>query len=541
MQFLKTCLLVLKTVFLFCDNYTTMAYFTQVDTRALALDKKSDNVNDLITFFLLDMEVRFTSSNSIDSLGMGNDDEILIRSSKEFTIDKYRYRWFILALYSSTAFSNTLVWLSLFTVTDATSIFYDVKEEHLIWSSAASTVIQCFIAIPFSFLPSRLGLRTSMVIAAAINATGACVMVAGAHRGGFAYFIAGQAVVAVAASLLPQLAPEVSAVWFGKNEQAISTSIGITVGNAGAAFGFLQPALFLRGIDPEVDIIQLSQKIKQVIYVQAGLCVFLLIVVFVFFKQRPAKPPSVSQAIRPGPGSINFQEFKKSCKDIMTSCHYHMAANAFALMNMITFVVPVVLNQIMNWKFPHQDSIFGWMGFGGIVSGIIGSVIFSLILDKTKSFKVLSIVIALVSVGMWVLFVESLARVSALWVPVLVFIVALFLFIPLSPILVETMIEITYPVPESISFAVAITGARLYSLPVTFLAGYMVEKKMYYGVAHMFTGVVILCLLLVLVMKVDRKRMLAELESNTVLDEQFMINGPVIIEDINEDPEEDNY
>ena len=33
MYFLKTCLVVLKTVFLFCDNYIAMTYFTQVDTR----------------------------------------------------------------------------------------------------------------------------------------------------------------------------------------------------------------------------------------------------------------------------------------------------------------------------------------------------------------------------------------------------------------------------------------------------------------------------------------------------------------------------
>ena len=181
------------------------------------------------------------------------------------------------------------------------------------------------------------------------------------------------------------------------------------------------------------------------------------------------------------------------------------------------------------------------MGFGGIVSGIIGSVIFSLILDKTKAFKVMSIVIAIISVGMWVLFVETLTRVVALWVPVLIFIVALFLFIPLSPILVETMIEITYPIPESISFAVAITGARLYSLPVTFLAGYLVDNHEFYGVAHMFTGVIIVVLLLVLVMKVDRKRVLAEFESNTVIDDQYMINGPVVIDDTNGGDDEDGY
>ena len=443
-----------------------------------------------------------------------------------------------MGLYSLTAFSNTLVWLSLFTVTDATSTFYGVKEEYLIWSSASSTVIQCFIAIPFSFLPSRLGLRTSMIIASALNAVGACIMIAGAHRGGFAYFIAGQAIVAIAASLLPQLAPEVSAVWFGKNEQAISTGIGVTVGNAGAAFGFLQPALFLKDVDPQTDLDKLSERIKQLIYVQAGLCVILTVIVFIFFKQRPAKPPSVSQAVRPGPGSINFQEFSRCCKEVLSNCQFHIIGNAFALMNMVTFVVPVVLNQIMGWKFPGKDAMFGWMGFGGIVAGIIGSVLFSLILDKTKAFKLLNVAIAFISVVMWVAFVELLARVANLAVSMIVFIVALLLFIPMSPLLVDTMAEITYPLPESISFAVAITGARLYSIPITFLAGYLVDQKKYYGVAHMFTGVLALCLLLVIVMRVDRKRTLAGLESNTVVDDELMVGGPIIIGDQDEEEDE---
>ena len=36
--FLKTCLVILKTVFLFCDSYIAMTDFTKVDTRL-----KSDN------------------------------------------------------------------------------------------------------------------------------------------------------------------------------------------------------------------------------------------------------------------------------------------------------------------------------------------------------------------------------------------------------------------------------------------------------------------------------------------------------------------
>jgi Fucose permease len=464
------------------------------------------------------MEVQYKSSNSIDSIGMPEDDEVLIRSSGEFSVNKYKYRWLILTLYSLTAFSNTLVWLSLYTVTDATSAFYEVKEEHVIWSSVVSTGIQVIIAIPFSFLPSRLGLRTSMVVAASINATGACLIIAGAHNGGFAYFLVGQTTIAVAASILPQLAPEVSAVWFGKNEHAVSTSIGITVGNAGAAFGFLQPALFLKDLDPTTDIDKVGVQIKRIIYSQAALCVVLMLCVVLLFKQKPPKPPSVSQAIRPGPGSISFEDFLKNFRGLVSSRDFLVASHIYALSTMVTFVVPVVLNNIMGWKFPQQDEAVGWMGFGGIIAGIIGSVVFSIILDKTKAFKRLNVVIAFISLGMWVLFVELLDHVAKLWLSITVFIIALLLFIPFGPILVDTMVEITYPIPESTSFAIAITGARLYSIPVTFLAGYLVENNYFYEVAHMFTAIFVICVLLTLVLRVDPKRTLAGQESNILVE-----------------------
>ena len=41
--FLKTCLVILKTVFLFCDNYIAMTYFTQVDTRLKDTNSQEQN------------------------------------------------------------------------------------------------------------------------------------------------------------------------------------------------------------------------------------------------------------------------------------------------------------------------------------------------------------------------------------------------------------------------------------------------------------------------------------------------------------------
>ena len=254
------------------------------------------------------MEVKFSPANTMDNFGEENDnvddDELLINESTAHPIQVYKFRWVILTIYSITAFSNTLVWLSLFTISDATCAFYKIDTYKLLWSSNAFTFMQVIIAIPASFLPSKLGLRPTMVLAAAINAIGACIMIAGTHRDGFLFFIFGQTVIAIAASILPQLAPEVSAVWFPKNEHALSTSIGIILGNAGAAIGFLQPALLIKNVDVKKDVGYVGEKLKQLIYSQAALCILLLICVIAVFKNKPKRPPSMSQAIRSGPDSF---------------------------------------------------------------------------------------------------------------------------------------------------------------------------------------------------------------------------------------------
>lgn len=457
------------------------------------------------------MDVQYTSSaETLDGANCDDDDEILFKDNSDQEIKAFKYRWFILALYSLTAFSNTLVWLSLFTVTDATCAFYDIDTYMLLWSSNAFTFMQVIIAIPASFLPSKLGLRPTMVLAAAINAIGACIMIAGTHRNGFLFFICGQTIVAIAASILPQLAPEVSAVWFPKSEHAISTSIGIILGNAGAAVGFLQPALLIKNIDVKSNVDYVGEKLRQLIYSQAALCVLLMFAILVFFKGRPKQPPSMSQAIRHGPGGMSFAEFKSNYKKLLKNVNYHLCGNSFALNSVLLVIVPVILNQIMSSTFPNHDATVGWMGFAGIVVGIVGSVLFGFVLDRTQAYKKLALSLSGVSLIFWIGFSESLAEWNNLPLTFTLFVVCLFAFIPFGPILVDMMSEMTYPVPESMSFVGPITVGRFYSIPTVFLLGWLVQEKKFHTSCYVIAAFIALCFVLVFLAKVKLKRNVAE-------------------------------
>ena len=199
---------------------------------------------------------------------------------------------------------------------------------------------------------------------------------------------------------------------------------------------------------------------------------------------------------------FTFTEFKLNYKTLLKNCNYHLCANSYALNSVLLVVVPVILNQIMSWKYPHHDATVGWMGFSGIMSGIFGSIVFGFVLDKTQAFKKLSLSLALLSVVLWVGFTESLAQWDNIVLTITIFVIALFVFIPFGPILVDMISEMTYPIPESISFVVPITVGRFYSIPVVFLLGWLVEEEEYHIACYVIAAVIALCFLLVLFAKV---------------------------------------
>jgi len=428
----------------------------------------------------------------------------------------YPYRWLILTLYSLTAFSNTLVWLSLFTVSDATCAYYSISLSKLTLASIFTTVLQVVVAIPVTFLPSRLGLRTTMIIAALINAIGACIMIGSKDRGGFSWFVAGQLVIALASSILPQLAPQVSAVWFDVKEHAISTSIGIIIGNAGAAIGFLQPALMIKNIEPEKHIPYIGDKLTQLLYSQAGLCILLFVLVLLLFKNDPRLPPTLSQALRAKNTDMTFKGFKNAYKILLKDKNYLLCANAFAVNSLLLFSVPLYLNGIVSWKYPVHDAEIGWMGFAGIISGIIGSVVFSIMLDVYKAYKKMVVFLGVCTFCLWMTFTETLIFYDNLHLIMGLFIVCLFTFIPFGPVVVDMMVEMTYPISESISFVLPITAGRLYAVPVIFSLGMLVDSRQCHIACLIIGGVILVSIMFVIFPKVRRKRAEAGKDTNSM-------------------------
>ena len=300
--------------------------------------------------------------------------------------------------------------------------------------------------------------------------------------------------------------PQVSAVWFGEKEQALSTSVGIIIGNAGAAVGFLQPALMITNIDPTQHIPFIDCKLKELIYSQTGLCLFMLISVLVLFKKEPRRPPSYSQAVRTTDEQLSLRTFKETYAVLLKDVHYLTCSHGFAFNNLVLITVPIFLNSIVSWKYPHHDAIIGWMGFASIIAGILGSVLFSLILDKTQQHKKLVVFLGVSTLFLWIGFTEVLANYTNLPLMFALLVLCLFTFIPFGPVCVDMLVEMTYPVSESMSFVLPITAGRLYSVPVVFVLGYLVDTQRVHALCVVVALLMLLMLVFVVCSPVKKKR-----------------------------------
>ena len=95
-------------------------------------------------------------------------------------IKVYRWRWVVLVVFVGTMSANNAVWIAYGPIADVVQCYYETTK---FWVNTASMVYMLtyiLFIVPSAWLLARAGLRTTLVIAASMNAAGACLRVAGA-------------------------------------------------------------------------------------------------------------------------------------------------------------------------------------------------------------------------------------------------------------------------------------------------------------------------------------------------------------------------
>jgi MFS family permease len=157
-----------------------------------------------------------------------------MRPLEEFTL--YRQRWFVLASYSVLSCSSAWMWITWSPIAALLTELWDVP----LSAVAGLSGVYMYVYVPFSFVSlnlvvNHLGLRRGLILGGFLNATGAAIR--------YVYFDDYQSVYvgtlfcALAQTFTLSTPPLIAGSWFGADERATSTALGVLANQMGTALG----------------------------------------------------------------------------------------------------------------------------------------------------------------------------------------------------------------------------------------------------------------------------------------------------------------
>ena len=448
----------------------------------------------------------------------------------------YKWRWVVLGLFSLISMSNEIIWISLSSITSIVKDYYRVDSVAVNWLSLIFLLLYVFV-IGSSYVLDKYGLKVTIIVGAFLNAIGSCLRAMGANRDGFTLAFLGNTFAALAQCFIIFIPPRLAAVWFGDSERATASSIGVLMNMLGVAVGFLLGTIVPSSKNMNDDV---RQGMHRLLVSQAVFCTILAVASFFLIKKEPPTPPSRSQemvlkikrqdfvkeivdsseddletsnnteswnvnsAINEGAHntetSFFFQEdnpdvtklikgtkdskfeishvpsFGESILLVVKDKSFHLISQAYGIATGQVAVYNTLLNEMVISKYPGREKEIGYMGFAAGVCGLFGILFSGIILDRTKRYKTLSIIIFASCAFLMLIFtllLEYYKNFVALFISFCAFGLFSYAYIFAG---LEHAAELTYPVPEGTTSAMLFLFLNIYGIILTNIIGIGVRR-----------------------------------------------------------------
>ena len=451
----------------------------------------------------------------------------------------YKHRWIILAIFSIVSMTNEVIWISLSSVESIVQDYYNVNYIAINWLSMLYSALYVFVVLS-SYILDKYGLKMAIMIGAALNALGSCLRLIGVERNRFPFVFMGNASAAIANCFILFIPSQLAAVWFGEQERATASAIGMLMNMLGVAVGFLMGATMVPNSDDMNGAVH--NGMLNLLISQAVFCSVLMLPLVIVIKDHPQSPPSMSQALLWDHHSKNSTASKtdilsiientksnhhnektrliskqskgltffRSLVALLKNKSFHLIAQAYSLYFGTFVTYNTVLNEMMILKYPNKVREVGLMGCAAVIFGLVAIFLSGIWLDKTRRYRLHSIVtFAACAVSM-------LAFTVFLWYHdnfILIFVIyCVFGFFSYSYMSVglEYAAEMTYPVPEGITSGILLLFGQIYGVILTYGIGYAIEKGREDLGGYIMAGTYLLGLFMFALMKAPLKRTQAD-------------------------------
>ncbi|XP_062858064.1 feline leukemia virus subgroup C receptor-related protein 1 [Trichomycterus rosablanca] len=379
----------------------------------------------------------------------------------------YCRRFAVLTVFSLYSLVNAFQWIQYSIIANIFTRFYDVTFVMIDWFSVVYMVAYVPLIFPATWLLDRKGLRVTALLGAGLNCAGAWLKCASAAPELFWLSMVAQVVCSVAQVFILGLPSRIASVWFGPKEVSTACAAAVLGNQLGVAIGFLLPPVLVPNTPKDKDL--LGYNIGIMFYGTAAVSTLLFILTVIVIQDRPPVPPSQAQAVLPI-GPAEDYSYKQSIISLFRSRPFILLLLSYGIMTGSFYSVSTLLNQIIITHYPGEELNAGRIGLTLVVAGMVGSILCGLWLDHTKTYKMTTLIVYILSfIGMLV-FTFTL-NLNHLLVVFFTAGVLGFFMTGYLPIGFEFGVEITYPESEGTSSGLLNAFAQIFGIIFTLIQG----------------------------------------------------------------------
>ncbi|XP_012901230.2 solute carrier family 49 member A3 isoform X4 [Mustela putorius furo] len=286
----------------------------------------------------------------------------------------YARRWVFLLVLSLLNFSNAALWLSFAPVADTIAHHFFLSTKQINWLSLIYLVASIPSGVVAIWVLDSVGLRWATIVCAWLNFFGSVFRTLPflfiEIQDPFAFLMAGQSLCALAQTLVIFSPAKLAALWFPEHQRATANMIGTMSNPLGILVAnLLSPAL----VKKEKDI----PLMLGIYIIPAGLAC--LLATACLWESVPPSPPSA------GAAHSTSEKFLDGLKLLLRNRAYIILAVCFGGGIGIFSSFSVLLEQVLCVK-GYSNEFAGLCGALFIVFGVLGALVLSLYVDRTKQF-----------------------------------------------------------------------------------------------------------------------------------------------------------
>ncbi|CAH0552805.1 unnamed protein product [Brassicogethes aeneus] len=144
--------------------------------------------------------------------------ENLLLKNSEVKLKVYRKRWIILLIYVLYSSLNAFQWMEYCIIENVVKKYYLISSVEVDWTSIIYMALYPILVIPASYIIDRFGLRTAAIIGGFGTAIGVIVKIFSVNQNYFYIVLIGQGIGSAAQVFVLCLPSKIAAIWFAPNE-----------------------------------------------------------------------------------------------------------------------------------------------------------------------------------------------------------------------------------------------------------------------------------------------------------------------------------